>query len=60
MVGHSPRIFDSLRLGFAVVGCLFAFIGCKNREGGLFSGRDPLIGGEKIPPRVCRYRTGMR
>ena len=25
--------------------------GCKGREGGLFGGRDPLIGGERIPPQ---------
>ncbi len=44
----TPRIRTLLLLGVAV---LAVPTGCKNREGGLFSGRDPLIGGEKIPPQ---------
>ncbi len=45
---RSIRIGMLLILGFGT--CVF-LAGCKNRDGGLFSGRDPLIGGEKIPPQ---------
>ena len=44
----------TFRMGTLVLlglGASVGSIGCKNREGGLFSGRDPLIGGEKIPPQ---------
>ena len=44
----------TFRMGTLVLlglGASVGSLGCKNREGGLFSGRDPLIGGEKIPPQ---------
>ena len=41
----------TIRIGTLVLLGFGASVGCKNREGGLFSGRDPLIGGEKIPPQ---------
>ena len=47
---HTPNRF--LRIGvLLMLGGIGSLTGCKNREGGLFSGRDPLIGGEKIPPQ---------
>ncbi len=51
MAYRIPKPFFSLRVGaLLMIGCIAPFTGCKNRDGGLFSGRDPLIGGEKIPP----------
>ena len=44
---RSIRIGMLLMLGF---GAIVSSTGCKSRDGGLFTGRDPLIGGEKIPP----------
>ncbi len=52
MAYRIPAPFHSARIGaLLMIGCIASFTGCKNREGGLFSGRDPLIGGEKIPPQ---------
>ena len=53
----AKKIFPAIRtfrIGTLVLvglGVSVGAAGCKNREGGLFSGRDPLIGGEKIPPQ---------
>lgn len=53
MAMNLPELSRKFRIGALLmvgVGASVFASGCKNREGGLFSGRDPLIGGEKIPP----------
>lgn len=50
MLKRSSVTTLSIRIALLMLGCV-PLSGCKNREGGLFSGRDPLIGGEKIPPQ---------